>query len=71
MRALGRNQKTEADELYEYRISNKEFRMMKFNHLRFSPSAFFIRCSTFCGSLLHFFAICVEVTHPSPKMTNL
>jgi hypothetical protein len=28
---LGCNQITEADEHHEYRMSNKEFRMMKFN----------------------------------------
>jgi len=33
MRACSRNQITEADELNEYRMSNKEFRMMKFDEL--------------------------------------
>jgi len=37
----------------EYRMSNKEFRMMKLKKLRFPPSAFFIPCSTFCGSFLN------------------
>jgi hypothetical protein len=31
MQAFGRNQITSADELNEYRMSNKEFRMMKFD----------------------------------------
>jgi len=74
MHAFSRSQITEANELNEYRMSNKEFRMMKFNHLRFSPSAFFIRYSTFCGlpasggaegdqgSLLNFLANSREVT---------
>jgi hypothetical protein len=35
MHAFSRNQITEANELNEYRMSNKEFRMIEFNHLRF------------------------------------
>jgi hypothetical protein len=45
MRALGRSPMTEADELNEYRMSNKEFRMMKFNffYLLLRRSLFVVR----------------------------
>jgi hypothetical protein len=39
MPAFGRNQITSADELNKYRMSNKEFRMMKFDGLAKSPPA--------------------------------
>jgi hypothetical protein len=70
MQAFGRNQKNMKP---EYRISNKvyppsaapeatrECRMTKLNLSTFSPSVFDIRYSIFCGSLLNFYAACVEV----------
>jgi len=47
MWALGRSPMTEADELNEYRMSNKEFRMMKFNffYLLLRRSLFVVRYS--------------------------
>jgi len=59
MQAFGRNQKNMKP---EYRISNKECRMMKLNLFIFFPSVFDIRYSIFCGSLLNFYASCTEVT---------
>ena len=45
IQVLGCNQITEADEHHEYRMSNKEFRMMKFKD--FDPLSFGILYSLF------------------------
>jgi hypothetical protein len=57
LRASGRNQKDLINPNIEQGISNDEVKPS----LSF-PSVFDIRYSIFCGSLLNFYAACVEVT---------
>jgi hypothetical protein len=59
MQAFGRNQQKHQARMsnIEQGISNDEVKPVLF-----FPSAFDVRYSIFCGSLLNFFAACVEVT---------